>query len=68
MKHFEEIKIGNKAEIKHKITQIDNDAHIGNVTIHDINYHAGTFDIGYIIGDKNHWGTSASTPNLIIIL
>jgi len=45
-----------------------NDEHIGNTTIYNINYQTGTFDIGYLIGDKNHWGKSASTETLLLSL
>ena len=44
------------------------DDHIGNVTIYNINYQTGVFAIGYIIGDKNHWGTSASTEAMFLSL
>lgn len=45
-----------------------NHDHIGNTTIYNINYQTGTFDIGYIIGEKNHWGNNASTVTLLLSL
>ena len=45
-----------------------NDDHIGNTTVYNINYQTGTFAIGYIIGDKNHWGKGASTETILLSL
>lgn len=41
--------------------------HIGNFTITSIDSRNGTFDAGYIIGDKNLWGTNAG-ENLLALL
>ena len=46
----------------------DKNEHIGNTTIYDINHRNKTFDIGYLIGDKRHWGTSASVETLLLSL
>ncbi len=46
----------------------NSDEHIGNTTVYNINHRIKTFDIGYLIGDKSHWGTSASTETLLLSL
>jgi [ribosomal protein S5]-alanine N-acetyltransferase len=33
--------------------------HVGNITINSISFVRGTFDIGYVIGDKDYWGSRA---------
>lgn len=43
----------------------DNNKHIGNLTINSINVHNGTFDMGYLIGDKNYWGLRAGEAALV---
>lgn len=34
----------------------DEELHIGNATLYDINLHTGTFNLGLLIGDNNYWG------------
>jgi RimJ/RimL family protein N-acetyltransferase len=42
--------------------------HVGNVTIHDINIEKSTFDIGYLVGDKDYWGSNTSSTILLFSL
>lgn len=46
----------------------ENDEHIGNGTIYNINYFIGTFDIGYLIGEKQYWGKEAGSETLLMLL
>ena len=50
-----------------KINASDNDQHIGNIRI-EVNNHHNTAYLGYLVGDKNYWGTSASTESIILLL
>ena len=46
----------------------ENDNHVGNATIYNIDQNRGTFDIGYLIGEKEYWGKDASTAALLMML
>ena len=46
----------------------DDSKHIGNATIYNINYKVGTFDIGYLIGDKAFWGMGAGNSVCLMLL
>jgi ribosomal-protein-alanine N-acetyltransferase len=43
-------------------------AHIGNASVYNIHYRNGTFDIGYLIGEKEYWGKNASVELLVMLL
>jgi [ribosomal protein S5]-alanine N-acetyltransferase len=43
----------------------DKDKHVGNITINSINFQRGTFDMGYLIGDKDYWGLRAGEAGLV---
>jgi RimJ/RimL family protein N-acetyltransferase len=51
----------------YKINASDNDLHIGNTKI-EVNKYHNTAYFGYMIGDKNYWGTSASKESIILTL
>jgi RimJ/RimL family protein N-acetyltransferase len=68
LKSYIELFLKDKSKFLFGIFFERNDSHIGNMTIYDVNYKTGTFDIGYLIGDKNHWGTSASTEAILLAL
>ena len=42
--------------------------HIGNVSIYNINKKTGVFDFGYLIGNKNHWGSDAGITTILFSL
>ncbi len=42
--------------------------HIGNTTIYDVDHVNKTFDIGYLIGEKEFWNTTAGFETLIMSL
>lgn len=46
----------------------ESNEHIGNMTIYNINEKSGVFDIGYLIGNKNHWGGDAGITTLLFSL
>jgi len=46
----------------------DDDKHIGNATIYNIDYKTGTFDIGYLIGEKSFWGKGAGSIICLMLL
>ena len=48
------------------IFNVNDNKHIGNATIYDINYKTGTFDIGYLIGEKYFWGKGVG--NIVCLL
>ena len=58
----------NKSKYLFGIYFKKNNEHIGNATIYNIDYNTGTFDIGYLIGERNHWGTSASTEVILFLM
>lgn len=41
--------------------------HIGNLTLY-FNPHHGTISFGYIIGDRDYWGSSAATETIVLAL
>ncbi len=41
--------------------------HIGNLTLY-FNPHHGTTSFGYIIGDRDYWGSSAATETIVLAL
>jgi RimJ/RimL family protein N-acetyltransferase len=50
-----------------KINASGNDQHIGNIRI-EVNKHHNTAYFGYMVGDKDYWGTLAATESIILIL
>jgi len=46
----------------------DNDEHVGNATIYNIDYNTRTFDIGYLIGEKKYWGQNAGLEATLMLL
>jgi len=42
-----------------------NNEHIGNLTVNSIDYKRGTFDMGYLIGNKEFWGTKAGEAAIV---
>ena len=45
-----------------------NNKHIGNVTIYNIVKSTSSFNIGYLIGDKNYWGSTTSSTILLFAI
>ncbi len=43
----------------------DNSKHVGNITINHIINNRGTFDMGYLIGNKDYWGKRAGEAGLV---
>ena len=41
--------------------------HIGNGSIYNVNRHVGTFDIGYLIGDKSYWGKNSGFATVLML-
>lgn len=42
--------------------------HVGNGTVYNVNYEVGTFTIGLMIGDKEHWGKTVSMESCLTLL
>lgn len=45
-----------------------NDEHVGNGTVYDVNDNVGTFDYGFLVGEKDHWGRGAGLAASLMLL
>ena len=50
------------------IFTVQGDEHIGNGTVYDVNYDVGTFDYGFLVGEKDHWGRGAGLEASLMLL
>ncbi len=46
----------------------EGDEHIGNATLYNIKYNTGTFDYGFLIGEKEYWGKNVGTETTLMLL
>ena len=57
----------NKSRFLFGIYTMHDNQHIGNMALH-INKNHNTADFGYLIGEKDYWGKSASKEAIILLL
>jgi [ribosomal protein S5]-alanine N-acetyltransferase len=67
VKYVQGFSEGNSREI-FGVYADDTGEHIGNASVYNVDYHNGTFDFGYFIGEKSYWGKGPGLAVCLIIL
>lgn len=59
---------GDSTRFLFGIFDVGTTEHIGNASVNLVNYHTGTFDMGYFVGEKQYWGSPAALATILLML